>query len=145
MFTSNIGSDHIVESFNKGVVPKSNDLLEMMGRHFRPEFLGRLTEIVPFSPIMEDFITKIFKIQLKDLYKALEKQDIALQLSEKATKHLAKKGFTPKYGARPLRGVIRSDLRSPLSKKIISGELTKGSKIKLDVDKKGELTWDISK
>ena len=145
LFTSNIGSDHIVESFNKGVVPKSNDLLEMMGRHFRPEFLGRLTEIVPFSPIMEDFITKIFKIQLKDLYKALEKQDIALQLSEKATKHLAKKGFTPKYGARPLRGVIRSDLRSPLSKKIISGELTKGSKIKLDVDKKGELTWDISK
>lgn len=144
LFTSNIGSDHIVESFNNGDIPKSNDLLEMMGKHFRPEFLGRLTEIIPFSPIMEDFITKIFRIQLKDLHKALEKQEMSLHLSEKAITHLAKKGFTPKYGARPLRGVIRKDLRSPLSKKIISGELTKGATIKLDIDKKGALTWDIS-
>lgn len=144
LFTSNIGSDHIVDTFNAGQIPKSNDLLEMMGKHFRPEFLGRLTEIIPFSPIMEDFITKIFKIQLKDLHKALDKQEMTLHLSDKATTHLAKKGFTPKYGARPLRGVIRKDLRSPLSKKIISGELTKGATIKLDIDKKGALTWDIS-
>lgn len=144
LFTSNIGSDHIVESFQRGVVPKSNDLLEMMGRHFRPEFLGRLTEIIPFSPIMEAFINQIFKIQLKDLRKALEKQEMTLILSDEATSHLAKKGFTPKYGARPLRGVIRTDLRSPLSKKIISGELTKGSTIKIDLDKNGDLRWDIS-
>jgi ATP-dependent Clp protease ATP-binding subunit ClpA len=144
LFTSNIGSHHIVESFGKGEIPKSSDLLEMMGNHFRPEFLGRLTEIIPFSPITEENIGKIFKIQLKDLYKALDKQEISLEISDKATAMLAKKGFTPKYGARPLRGVIRSDLRSPLSKMIISGKIAKGTKIKLDLDKKSELKWNIT-
>ncbi len=141
LFTSNIGSDHIVNSFGEGIIPKSSDLLEMMGNHFRPEFLGRLTEIIPFSPITEDNVAKIFKIQLKDLLKALEKQGISLELSEKAIAVLAKKGFTPKYGARPLRGVIRNDLRSPLSKLIISGKIEKGTKIILDVDKNNHLKW----
>jgi len=144
LFTSNIGSQYIVDTFGKGDIPKSSDLLEMMGNHFRPEFLGRLTEIIPFSPITEANITKIFKIQLKDLYKALEKQEISLSMTDGVTEHLAMKGFTPKYGARPLRGVIRSDLRSPLSKMLISGEVTKGADIKLDLDKKGELKWNIS-
>ena len=141
LFTSNIGSDFIVQSFAEKIIPKSNVLLEMMGNHFRPEFLGRLTEIVPFSPITEDNVAKIFKIQLKDLLKALAKQDISLELSDKAIQVLAKKGFTPKYGARPLRGVIRNDLRSPLSKLLISGEIEKGAKIMLDIDKSGSLQW----
>lgn len=144
LFTSNIGSQHIVDSFGKGEIPKSSDLLEMMGNNFRPEFLGRLTEIIPFSPITEENIGKIFKIQLKDLYKALEKQEIFLEMTDKAIAMLAKKGFTPKYGARPLRGVIRSDLRSPLSKMIISGKITKGTKIKLELDEKSELKWNIT-
>ena len=141
LFTSNIGSNHIIDSFGKGEIPKSSDLLEMMSSHFRPEFLGRLTEIIPFSPITEDVVEKIFKIQLKDLYKALDKLEISLKISDKAITHLALKGFTPKYGARPLRGVIRSDIRSPLSKMIISGKIEKGSKIILDVDKKNNLKW----
>ncbi|MGB1283117.1 MAG: ATP-dependent Clp protease ATP-binding subunit [Polaribacter sp.] len=142
LFTSNIGSAHIVESFGKGIIPKSSDLLEMMGNHFRPEFLGRLTEIIPFSPITEDNITKIFKIQLKSLYQALAKQEITLEISDKAIDVLAKKGFTPKYGARPLRNVIRTDLRSPLSKKIISGDITQGAVIKLSIDDKENLLWE---
>ncbi len=141
LFTSNIGSHHIIDSFQNGIIPKSSDLLEMMGAHFRPEFLGRLTEIIPFSPIQEDFIAKIFKIQLKDLLKALHKQEITLNITEDAIQHLAKKGFTPKYGARPLRGVIRNDLRSPLSKMLISGEIEKGAKIELNLDAKGNLKW----
>jgi len=141
LFTSNIGSDFIVQSFAEKIIPKSNVLLEMMGNHFRPEFLGRLTEIVPFAPITENNVAKIFKIQLKDLLKALAKQDISLELSDKAIQMLAKKGFTPKYGARPLRGVIRNDLRSPLSKLLISGEIEKGAKIMLDIDKSGSLQW----
>lgn len=141
LFTSNIGSDHIVSSFDKGIIPKSNDLLEIMGAYFRPEFLGRLTEIIPFSPITKENVVKIFKIMLNGLYKALLKQDISLKISDKALVFLAEKGFTPKYGARPLRGVIRSDLRSPLSRMIISGEITKGAKVSLDIDKKQELQW----
>ena len=114
----------------------------MMGNHFRPEFLGRLTEIIPFSPITEENITKIFKIQLKDLHKALNKQDITLEISDKAITFLAQKGFTPKYGARPLRNVIRNDLRSPLSKKIITGDIKKGNNIVLDLDENNSLVWN---
>ncbi|MFP2995817.1 ATP-dependent Clp protease ATP-binding subunit [Spongiivirga sp. MCCC 1A20706] len=143
LFTSNIGSDHVVKSFGDGVIPKSSDLLEIMGAHFRPEFLGRLTEIVPFSPITETNVVKIFEIQMKDLHKALAKQEINLELSDAVKQHLALKGFTPKYGARPLRAVIRTDLRSPLSRKLITGEIGKGNTVMLDY-KKDEITWKIS-
>ena len=141
LFTSNIGSDHIVKSFNEGIIPKSSDLLEIMGQYFRPEFLGRLTGIIPFSPIMEENIAKILRIQLKSLYDALEKQEISLTISDAAINYLAKKGYAPKYGARPLRGVIRNDLRSPLSKKIISGSITKGASVNLLLDQENNLIW----
>ncbi|AEH02086.1 ATP-dependent Clp protease ATP-binding subunit [Lacinutrix sp. 5H-3-7-4] len=141
LFTSNIGSQHIVDSFDQGIIPKSNDLLEIMGSYFRPEFLGRLTEIIPFSPITKENVVKIFKIQLQGLLKALGKQDISLEISNDAMEHLAIKGFTPKYGARPLRGVIRTDLRSPLSRMIISGDITKGAKVSLKLNKEKELEW----
>ncbi len=143
LFTSNIGSDHVVESFTGGEIPKSSDLLELMGRHFRPEFLGRLTEIVPFSPITKENVVKIFNIQLKDLHKALAKQEIGLTLTEAAQEYLAYKGFTPKYGARPLRGVIRTDLRAPLSKMLIRGKIEKGTSVHLDC-KQEELTWEYT-
>ncbi|WP_378175781.1 ATP-dependent Clp protease ATP-binding subunit [Aquimarina sp. SS2-1] len=143
LFTSNIGSEHVVKSFTDGEIPKSSDLLELMSRHFRPEFLGRLTEIVPFAPITKENVVKIFNIQLKDLHKALNKQEVTLELTEAAQEFLAYKGFTPKYGARPLRGVIRTDLRGPLSKMLITGKIGKGSNVKLDVkDEKMEWSYE---
>jgi len=141
LFTSNIGSEHVVQSFNDGDIPKSSDLLELMSRHFRPEFLGRLTEIVPFSPITKENVVKIFEIQMKDLYKALQKQEITLSLTDAAKEFLAYKGFTPKYGARPLRGVIRTDLRSPLSRMLITGKIGKGETVNLDI-KEEKLVWN---
>ena len=78
IFTSNIGSQYVVESFNKGEVPSSAKLMEIMAQHFRPEFLGRLTEIVPFAPMTEKMVQNILKVQLKSLYAALEKQGIEL-------------------------------------------------------------------
>ncbi|WP_062061848.1 ATP-dependent Clp protease ATP-binding subunit [Aquimarina longa] len=143
LFTSNIGSEHVVKSFSEGEIPKSTDLLELMSRNFRPEFLGRLTEIVPFSPITKENVVKIFEIQMKDLHKALKKQEVTLELTDAAKEFLAHKGFTPKYGARPLRGVIRTELRSSLSKKLITGKIGKGSLVKLDV-KEEKLIWDYS-
>src|SRR5450432_869318 len=145
IFTSNIGSQYVVDSFNSGEVPSSNKLMEIMSQHFRPEFLGRLTEIVPFAPMTEKMVQNILRMQLKSLYTALEKQGIILSVSDKASAILAQMGFTPKYGARPLTGVIRSQLRRPLSRKIISGELQPGSSIKLDTDKKDELVWKMGK
>lgn len=142
IFTSNIGSEWIAEQFGKGETPTSNKLMEIMTKHFRPEFLARLTEIVPFAPISEASIVRIFDIQMKGLLEALDKQGISFSISEEAKKYLALHGFTPKYGARQISSVIRNQLRRPISKYIISGELKKGSVIKADL--KGEtLNWKI--
>ncbi len=145
LFTSNIGSDFIVDSFGKGVIPKSNDLMEIMTKYFRPEFLARLTEIVPFSPITEKIILDIFTIQLKGLIKLLERQGISLEIEHTAKEHLAMMGYTPKYGARPLSGVIRNQLRRPLSRLIISGQIGKGDRAIVKIDDKKELKWEFEK
>jgi ATP-dependent Clp protease ATP-binding subunit ClpA len=142
LFTSNIGSEFIINSFAKGEIPKSNDMLEIMGRHFRPEFLGRLTEIVPFAPISERDVVKIFEIHLKNLYKSLELQGIQLNIQQEAKELLAKSGYTPKYGARPLVGVIRNSLRRPLSKMIIAGEIGRGDTVNLKAGPEGEIIWE---
>jgi ATP-dependent Clp protease ATP-binding subunit ClpA len=145
IFTSNIGSQYIVESFAAGEIPSSNKLMEIMTQHFRPEFLGRLTEIIPFAPMTLEMVQNILNVQLKTLYGALDKQGICLRISDEAAKVLAQLGFTPKYGARPLATVIRSQLRRPLSRKIISGEIGQGSVVDLVVDAKGELEWRTEK
>ncbi|MEO6722329.1 MAG: hypothetical protein ABIN67_18315 [Ferruginibacter sp.] len=98
--------------------------------------------MVPFAPISEQSIVRIFEIQMKGLLEALDKQGIALTISEPAKKHLALNGFTPKYGARQISSVIRNNLRRPISKYIISGELKKGNMIKVDINNE-ELTWQI--
>lgn len=143
LFTSNVGSKHVVKSFEEGKIPESTDLMEVMGAHFRPEFLGRLTEIVPFAPITKENIVKIFKIQLKDLLKALEKQEIKLTMTDEVYEYLANKGFTPQYGARPLRGVIRTELRGPLSRMLITGKIAKGNKVNVTL-KDNALNWKIT-
>jgi ATP-dependent Clp protease ATP-binding subunit ClpB len=144
LFTSNIGSSYIIESFGKGEIPTSGKLAEIMEKHFRPEFLGRLTEIVPFAPISEENVVKIFDIHLKSLVKALENQGIELILEQEAKEELARSGFSPKFGARPLIGVIRTRLRRPLSRKIISGEIVKGDIVTVKLDATNELTWEIT-
>lgn len=142
LFTSNIGAEWITEQFGKGTIPASNDILDLMTKHFRPEFLGRLTEIIPFSPITEKSVINIFNIQLKPLEKLLEKQGITLQIDDEARKALALEGFTPKYGARPIRGVIRNRIRRPLSRMIVAGEIGKGSEVRLKLGESGEFEWE---
>ncbi|MEO8088181.1 MAG: ATP-dependent Clp protease ATP-binding subunit [Bacteroidota bacterium] len=141
LFTSNVGSDFVIESFGKGKIPNTTDLMEIMTRFFRPEFLARLTEIVPFSPITEKIVVNIFQIQLNNFMKILNRQGIQLEVDNKAKEFLAQSGFTPKYGARPISGVIRNQIRRPMSKKIISGELQKGDSVKLTLGEKNELVW----
>ena len=126
LFTSNIGSQFIVDSFNEGKVPKNNDLMDIMQNYFRPEFLGRLTEIVPFSPITEETVTRIFDIHLKGLLKLLAEQNIGLEITPEVKRDIAMMGFNPQYGARPIIGIIRKELRRPLSKLIIAGKIKSG-------------------
>lgn len=143
VFTSNIGSEWIVEQFGKGVIPKSAELMEIMTKHFRPEFLARLTEIVPFAPIGENNVVKILDIQMKSLLDSLAKQHITLELNEDAKKKIALTGFTPKYGARQISGVIRTFLRRPISKMIVSGEVGKGQTVKVSLNENDELEWEV--
>jgi ATP-dependent Clp protease ATP-binding subunit ClpA len=143
IFTSNIGSQMIVDSFDKGVIPKSNEMMDAMSNYFRPEFLGRLTEIVPFAPISKEIVIKIFEIQLKGLHKMLDNIGIKLEISPEAKEELAYSGFTPKYGARPLLGIIRNQLRRPLSKKIIANEICKGNTVQITLNDKKELIWNV--
>jgi len=140
LFTSNIGSQFIVESFGQGVIPQNNQLMEIMQGYFRPEFLGRLTEIVPFSPITEKIVSMIFDIHLKGLLKLLEEQNITLAIDNEAKRTIAMSGFNAQFGARPIIGIIRKELRRPLSKMIISGEIKSGDKVTL-VMQDNELKW----
>lgn len=144
LFTSNIGSEWVAGEIQKGNMPTSSQLMEVMGKNFRPEFLARLSEIVPFAPISEENVVRIFDIQLKSLALALEKMGIGMQISDDAKSMLALKGFTPKYGARQLSGVIRNQLRRPISRYIISGELKKGNSVIISKNTDSdELLWDI--
>ncbi len=133
LFTSNIGSDFIVEKFNKGRLPENSELMNIMQGSFRPEFLARLTEIVPFSPIMEDDVVRIFDIHLNELLKLLEEQNIKLILTDDVKKEIATRGYNKQFGARPLIGIIRKELRHPLSKLIISGKIASGDTVQVKI------------
>ncbi|NDV70017.1 ATP-dependent Clp protease ATP-binding subunit [Dysgonomonas sp. 25] len=143
LFTSNVGSQWLTEQLNNGMTPTTTQLMEVMGQYFRPEFLARLSEIVPFSPINETMLLKIFNIQLKSLEEALKKQGIELEIDEETRKALASKGFTPKYGARQVAGTIRTYLRRPISRMIVGNKLKHGNKIIANMNEIGELGWDI--
>ncbi len=143
LFTSNIGSDFIVDSFTKGEIPPSATLMEIMSNYFRPEFLGRLTEIVPFAPITKDNVVKIFNIHLKGLMKTLDDLGIKLEIDDKTREKLAQEGHSPKYGARPIVGTIRMQLRRPLSRMIITDKVKRGSTVQLSIDKNEKVVWKV--
>ena len=144
IFTSNIGSDYIFKSFGENKVPTHDQLLEVMQGQFRPEFLARLTEIVPFSPITEAMINRIFDIHIKNLLKMLHEQNIELEIDESARKYVTSVGFNAHYGARPILGIIRKEIRRPLSKLIISGDINSGDKVTMKYDEeKKQISWDI--
>ncbi len=143
LFTSNIGAQTIVEKFNSGVIPGNNELMDIMQGYFRPEFLARLTEIVPFSPITDKTVTAIFDIHLKGLLKLLEEQNITLTLTPEARQAIALRGYNQQYGARPVLGVIRKELRHPISKMMIAGKIKPGDHIEVQLDEDGNAKFDI--
>lgn len=144
LFTSNVGSEWLTQQIEKGSMPTTIQLMEVMGRYFRPEFLARLSEIVPFSPISDDILLKIFDIQFRNFTKLLDKQGIDIKLTDDARYMLAHKGFDSRYGARQISGMIRTYLRRPISRFIIEGKLSMGDTLLVGMDKNEELTWNIN-
>lgn len=144
IFTSNIGSDYIFQLFEANRIPTHDQMLEVMQGQFRPEFLARLTEIIPFSPITESMIYKIFDIHIKNLMKSLHEQDIKLEIDDTAKQYITKVGFNTHYGARPVLGIIRKEIRRPLSKMIIAGDVVPGDTVIMKHDmEKNEMVWEI--
>lgn len=142
IFTSNIGSQWIVEQIQSGHTPDSGKLIEVMAQYFRPEFLGRLTEVVPFAPIDENVAKQIFNLHFGRLQEQLMKQkNIQLNLSDEALQHLANKGYSPKYGARPIAGVIRTYIKKSVSRLIVSEQIRSGDNIVINY-RNGELIWE---
>ncbi len=144
LFTSNIGSEQIIKRFEQNSVPTYTELMQIMLGKFRPEFLARLTEIVPFAPVTEKMAEKIFLIQLKALLEPLQRLGIKLTLSNETVTLLATEGFNSKYGARQIAGVIRSRLSRPISKMIVKEQVKKEDTIDITIDKKGELKWEVN-
>lgn len=142
IFTSNIGSQWIVEQIQSGHIPDSGKLIEVMAQYFRPEFLGRLTEVVPFASIDENVAKQIFNLHFGRLQEQLMKQkNIQLNLSDEALQHLANKGYSPKYGARPIAGVIRTYIKKSVSRLIVSEQIRPGDNIVINY-RNGELIWE---
>jgi ATP-dependent Clp protease ATP-binding subunit ClpB len=136
--TSNMGS-HIIEEKFKTVKDIDTamevakvDVLGLLKQTVRPEFLNRIDDIVMFTPLSQENIKEIVHLQLKGVTKMLAKQQITLDATEEAIAYLAKKGYDPQFGARPVKRVIQRKVLNELSKEILSGKVTVDSIILLD-------------
>ncbi|MBU2997480.1 ATP-dependent Clp protease ATP-binding subunit [Cellulophaga baltica] len=135
LFTSNIGSEFISKKIEEGVTPASDEILEIMSPYFRPEFLGRITEIIPFAPISKENAPLIFNLHLKkELLVLADKLGITLNIDKETKDFLSLDGFSPTYGVRPLKAVIRNKLKRPLSRMIISGEITAPQTVNISLE-----------
>ena len=108
--------------------------MDVVGTHFRPEFINRVDESVVFHPLAKEQIRGIAEIQLQDLRKRLAERELALEISEPFMDRLVSVGFDPVYGARPLKRAIQQELENPLAQGILSGEFEPGQTIVVSLD-----------
>ena len=150
IMTSNLGSQIIQEYFqNEDRRSKMEDrkktamekaVLAELKRHFRPEFLNRVDDVIIFQSLDEEELAKIVDIQLERLGKRLAQQNLVLDVDATAKKLLAKEGYDPQFGARPLKRAVQEQLLNPLSMKLLEGEFKPGDKIKVSTND-GELSF----
>ena len=148
IMTSNIGSHRILEhrgSFDGAdyAVMRAT-VLDELRQHFRPEFLNRVDEIIVFHALNEEQLERIVDIQLRRLRRRLAERRITIELSEAAKRHVAKAGYDPNYGARPLKRTIQKELETPLGRKILGGEINDGDTVDIGFDNvRGDLTFNV--
>ena len=130
VMTSNLGSDLIQEMAGDGHYDTmKNAVMEVVGRHFRPEFINRVDETVVFHPLAQAQIRGIASIQVAHLRQRLGERDLVLQMSDDVLDHLAEAGFDPVFGARPLKRAIQQLLENPLAQQILQGDYAPGDTI----------------
>jgi len=130
IMTSNIGSQYITEEESKEA--RSRLVMDALRAHFRPEFLNRVDEIIIFDRLTEDDLKKIVEIQLRRLTKRLDQQKITLDLSDSAKELIAREGYDPVYGARPLKRTIQKEILDPLSINILEGKVREGQTVRVN-------------
>ncbi len=140
IMTSNIGSIYIIENYRAGYEEIRKQVLAELRKHFRPEFLNRVDETVVFQALTPEDLIGIVDIQLERFAQRLVDSGVTLEVSDSAKQLLAKEGFDPVFGARPLKRAIQKTLETPISKMLIKGELESGQVLKVD-EKEGELTF----
>jgi ATP-dependent Clp protease ATP-binding subunit ClpB len=142
IMTSNIGSQWIMDLGEKDYEEMRRRVMDAVKAHFKPEFLNRIDELIIFHSLGLEQIKAIVEIQVKKLEKRLLERRIQLKMTEKAKEWLAKEGFDPAYGARPLKRVIQKEIQDKLAMKLLEGKFKEGTAITADVDdRKGELVF----
>jgi len=136
IMTSNLGSDLLLESGAKTKEEILTLLDPVIKRHFRPEFINRLDEILPFVPLEEKDMEKIVHIQLTDVEKRLAEKEISITIQPEVITFLAEEGYDPIFGARPLKRLIQQKVVNPLSSAILKGEIQSGLAITLKLEGK---------
>jgi ATP-dependent Clp protease ATP-binding subunit ClpB len=136
VMTSNVASDVIVDA-DLDDVQRESRVKGQLSKYFKPEFLNRIDDIIIFKQLEKEQLYSIVKVQIDRVLQRLQEKKISMDLDPAALDFLAKKGFDPAYGARPLKRAIQDYLLNPLSKKILSGETGAGSKIKVSADENG--------
>jgi ATP-dependent Clp protease ATP-binding subunit ClpB len=142
IMTSNIGSQWIMDLGEKDYEEMRRRVMEAVRANFKPEFLNRVDELVIFHGLGIEEIKAIVEIQVRKLEQRLLEKRIQLNMSEKSKEWLARKGFDPAYGARPLKRVIQKEIQDKLALKILEGKFKEGDTITVDADeRKGELVF----
>ncbi|MRI35362.1 ATP-dependent chaperone ClpB [Endozoicomonas sp. OPT23] len=141
VMTSNLGSDVIQTMQGEDFEALKSTLMDVVGTHFRPEFVNRVDELVVFHPLTANQIEGIAAIQLQNLNKRLADNGLSLEVTDDAMKKLAEAGFDPVYGARPLKRAIQRRIENPLAEAILSGEYAHGDTIEADVSE-DEITFN---
>ena len=135
IMTSNAGSNLNTNSIGFGnETVNKNKIMDSLKEVFRPEFLNRVDEIVPFDPLTKDQLLQIVDLMLKDTSKALAEKDIKMEISDKAKDYILEKGTNIKFGARPLRRAIQRYLEDELSEMILRGNLLDGQTVVIDFE-----------
>jgi ATP-dependent Clp protease ATP-binding subunit ClpB len=148
IMTSNIGSYRILEyrgAFDGAEYERMKQaVLDEMRQHFRPEFLNRVDEIIVFHALSEEHLKQIVDIQLEYLRHRLEDRHIQIELTDAAKAHLARVGYDPSYGARPLKRAVQKEIETPLSRLVLKGEIRDGQNVRVDADREGKLTFSAT-
>jgi ATP-dependent Clp protease ATP-binding subunit ClpB len=145
IMTSNIGSTALIEAAEAG--PQAFEgaaerVRQQLREHFRPEFLNRVDEIIVFQPLDESQLREIVSLLVDGLRRRLAESNMSLEVTDEALSLLAREGYDPVYGARPLRRAIQRELENPLAKRLLAGQFTPGATIRVDVSPTGALTFN---